>query len=110
MLADNPQLLKPLLSLAQQAGIAIMEVYREEDPQIELKADNTPVTAADLKANEIIVQGLRQLTPEIPIISEELKEVPFAERQKWHQYWLLDHLTALKSLSNAQMNLPLILL
>lgn len=96
MLQDSSQLLKPLLSLAQQAGVAIMEVYREEDPEIEIKADHTPVTKADLQANEIIVQGLQVLTPEIPIISEELTELPFTERKKWTQYWLIDPLDGTK--------------
>lgn len=96
MLQDSSRLLKPLLSLAQQAGVAILEIYREDNPEIEIKSDNTPVTKADLRANEVIVQGLQDLTAEIPIISEELKESPFVERKKWSQYWLIDPLDGTK--------------
>ena len=96
MLDDNSQLLKPLVALAKQAGIAIMKVYEAGDPKIQIKADKTPVTEADLLANDIIVQGLKALTPEIPVVSEELAEVPFAQRKEWQRYWLIDPLDGTK--------------
>jgi 3'(2'), 5'-bisphosphate nucleotidase len=96
MLTDYSSLLNPLQHLAQAAGHAILEQYQKETTQVTLKDDNTPLTAADLIANQIIITGLQQLTAQIPIISEETHTLPFAERQKWSQYWLIDPLDGTK--------------
>ena len=56
------------------------------------KRDDSPLTAADLAAHRHLMEGLAQLTPELPRLSEEDAEIPFAERQAWHRYWLLDPL------------------
>lgn len=62
------------------------------------KNDLSPVTEADLKAHQIIIESLKQLTPEIPILSEELNPMPlFEERKKWATYWLIDPLDGTKS-------------
>ena len=96
MTDDISQLLKPLFALAQQSGEAIMEIYRQGETEIHIKADHTPVTQADIVANEIIVRGLQTLTPNIPILSEELLATPFVERSKWQRYWLIDPLDGTK--------------
>jgi 3'(2'), 5'-bisphosphate nucleotidase len=91
MLDDYTHLLKPVLALAQQAGAAVLQIYHQEVKiEVTLKADHTPVTAADLKSHEILVAGLQKLTPGIPVLSEESAMVPFAQRQTWQQYWLID--------------------
>jgi len=75
------------LEAALQAGPAILDVYRR-DFAVAFKADCSPLTAADTAAHEIIEQRLRPLG--LPILSEESREVPFAERASWDRYWLVD--------------------
>jgi 3'(2'), 5'-bisphosphate nucleotidase len=64
----NP-LLMQIGALARSAGDAIMTVYRQ-DFDVEVKADHSPLTAADLAAQKVIVAGLAQLDPVLPIVSE----------------------------------------
>ncbi len=79
------------LGIARQAGQKILEIYNSEFA-IEHKHDNTPLTTADLAADQIIRQELKQLTPDIPILTEESETPPFEERQRWYRYWLVDPL------------------
>ncbi|WP_218813766.1 3'(2'),5'-bisphosphate nucleotidase CysQ [Rickettsiella endosymbiont of Dermanyssus gallinae] len=88
-------LLSNVVSLAKQAGKQILSIYHS-DFTVEYKADKSPVTAADMAAHQTISQGLKQLTPEIPILSEELTTTDFAERQHWQRYWLIDPLDGTK--------------
>ena len=81
-----------IIDIAHQAGEAIMAVYRRDDFDIETKGDNSPLTAADLAANRVIVDGLRALTPDIPILSEEGKEIAWDARRGWTRFWLVDPL------------------
>ncbi|MEM1243895.1 MAG: 3'(2'),5'-bisphosphate nucleotidase CysQ [Pseudomonadota bacterium] len=90
-------ILPDLIQLAKQAGKAIMEVYQQKTPvDVKIKADKTPVTQADLIAHQVIKNKLQQLTPEIPILSEEAANIDFSERKKWHTYWLIDPLDGTK--------------
>lgn len=90
-------LLTSVITLAQQAGEKILAIYqRNEKTAIKIKTDNSPVTAADLIAHEIINKGLKQLTPELPILSEESAAIPFNERKQWQRYWLIDPLDGTK--------------
>ncbi|KZN58515.1 3'(2'),5'-bisphosphate nucleotidase CysQ [Pseudoalteromonas luteoviolacea] len=82
--------LEPCIELAQLAGKAIMAIYQKEDIGQQEKSDHTPVTAADLAANEVLLSGLTALAPEIPIMSEETPIPPLDQRQSWQRYWLLD--------------------
>ncbi len=77
--------------LARTAGDAILAIYRE-DFSVTRKSDDSPVTAADLAAHHLIVDGLTRLTPEIPVVSEEGVIPPAAERAAWNRYWLVDPL------------------
>lgn len=88
---DLKELLSPVIQVAYQAGKAIMEVY-DSGYLIEEKSDNTPVTEADMAANKIIESSLKELTPHLPILTEETKPTPFSERQTWPRYWLIDPL------------------
>ena len=83
--------LEAVRNLASMAGEKILEVYQTEF-SVEDKADKTPVTQADLAANEIILAGLKALTPDIPVLSEEDSIPDFSERSKWQRYWLVDPL------------------
>ncbi len=80
-----------LLDIARAAGRAILEVYHQ-DFSVDEKADESPLTAADLASHRIIVAGLRQLEADTPILSEEGAETPFATRRQWRRYWLIDPL------------------
>ncbi|WKE65927.1 3'(2'),5'-bisphosphate nucleotidase CysQ [Gallaecimonas kandeliae] len=89
----NPEpLLDDVIALAQLAGEAIMPWFRSEELITEQKADDSPVTNADIAANKVILKGLKALTPDIPILSEESGHRPFAERRLWQAYWLVDPL------------------
>ena len=84
-------------SIAVEAGRAIMEIYENTtDLEIQSKADQSPLTIADQKSNEIICDGLDLLNERYPIISEENKEVPYSERCQYESYWLVDPLDGTK--------------
>ncbi|MTH47048.1 3'(2'),5'-bisphosphate nucleotidase CysQ [Intestinirhabdus alba] len=89
-------MLEQICQLARSAGDAIMQVYEGASPiEIASKADDSPVTAADLAAHAVIVAGLQALTPAIPVLSEE--DPPAWEvRQRWQRYWLVDPLDGTK--------------
>lgn len=84
-------LLAPVVELARTAGERIMEVYRS-DFAVAHKDDRSPLTEADMAAHDIIVAGLKLLTPHIPVLSEEDAVVAFAERRNWPWFWLVDPL------------------
>jgi len=88
-------LIHSVKSIAVEAGSAIMDVYHA-DYDIQIKADKSPVTEADKKANTIITNNLNQLTPNIPTLSEEGRNIPFSERAKWKYFWLIDPLDGTK--------------
>lgn len=84
-------LIDPVIRLAESAGESILAIY-DAGFEVTDKADNTPLTDADLAAHTTIVEGLARLTPEIPVLSEESTSIPFKERQQWDRYWLIDPL------------------
>lgn len=88
---DLKELLDPVIQIAYQAGKVIMEIY-DAGFAVEEKSDHTPVTEADVAANNIIESSLRELTPHLPILTEEAKPIPYSERKKWQRYWLIDPL------------------
>jgi 3'(2'), 5'-bisphosphate nucleotidase len=89
---DNPsQLLGPVIDCAAEAGRKIMQVYTT-DFAVTHKDDLTPLTHADLAAHQTICEGLRRLTPDLPMLSEESAHIPFGERAAWRRYWLIDPL------------------
>ncbi len=89
MMSDE-KLLNIALDSAKKAGVEVMKYYRDKSFTAELKADESPVTSADIAANDILMDQLKTLTPDIPIISEEVGTVALAQREKWDRYWLLD--------------------
>ena len=91
------ELLKDIEALAIKAGEAILEIYESGDFDVNHKADDSPLTKADLASHNVIVAGLAALTPEIPILSEESASIPFEERQTWDKYWLVDPLDGTKA-------------
>jgi 3'(2'), 5'-bisphosphate nucleotidase len=89
-------MLEQICLLAREAGDAIMHVYTGAAPlDVAHKSDDSPVTAADIAAHQVIVKGLNQLTPDVPVLSEE--DPPGWEvRQHWQRYWLVDPLDGTK--------------
>ena len=85
-----------LINLSKKAGEAIIEIYDSDDFETEIKADNSPLTKADKASNEIIIEELKNRYPEIPILSEEEKEIPYEERKDWQYFWLVDPLDGTK--------------
>ena len=92
-------LIEPVVALARDAGHAILEVY-STDFDVQEKEDASPLTQADLAAHRRISAGLKSLTPDIPIISEESGLPEFSERQRWHRYWIVDPLDGTKEFVN----------
>jgi 3'(2'), 5'-bisphosphate nucleotidase len=88
---DPCELLQPAIAVAISAGRRILEIY-EAGFSVEHKGDETPLTEADMAAHAIIDDGFAEYTPELPIVSEESANIPFAQRVAWHRYWLVDPL------------------
>jgi len=85
--------------IALEAGDAIMKIY-QKDFHIEYKDDNSPLTEADKKSNEIICNNLKKLYPNIPILSEENKKIPYETRKDWNYYWCIDPIDGTKEFVN----------
>ncbi len=77
--------------IARRAGEAILEIYGEAF-EVSEKEDASPLTQADLASHRIITDALSELTPDIPVLSEESTFVPWEERRHWRRYWLVDPL------------------
>lgn len=88
-----------IVSITKKAGEAILKIY-EQDFDVEKKSDNSPLTLADKNSNDVIMQGLREFYPQIPIISEESKQIPYAARQDWKYVWMVDPLDGTKEFIN----------
>lgn len=81
---------------ALEAGAAIMNVYTDPnaDFEIERKADNSPLTIADKRSNEVIMRRLSTLP--YPVLSEEGKAIPAEKRMGWKNLWVVDPLDGTK--------------
>ncbi len=82
------------IKAALYAGKEILEVYQTDDFKVKLKSDDSPLTIADKRAHKVIEQQLAKTN--IPVLSEEGKNIPFDERSKWKLYWLVDPLDGTK--------------
>lgn len=91
MLPLNEHLLNQVLLIAYQAGKHLQRFYQQQ-VEVRIKEDNTPVTEADLFVSRFLTEKLRALFPNVPVLSEENCRIPFAERQYWQEYWLIDPL------------------
>ncbi len=90
MLMTLPEI-ERINQIARQAGTAILEVY-EQPFEVTEKADQSPLTQADLASHRAITESLARLTPDIPVLSEESAVTPWEERRRWRRYWLVDPL------------------
>ena len=89
---------KKIISIAKKAGDAILEIYHHADfsKVVDFKGDNSPLTLGDKASHEVIMEELSVLHPEIPIISEEGKDIPYEQRKSYDTFWLIDPLDGTK--------------
>ena len=80
-----------VIALARAAAAEILAVYDSEFA-VQHKDDRSPLTAADLASHRCIAAGLQALTPDIPLLSEESKDLDIAARRQWPRFWLVDPL------------------
>jgi 3'(2'), 5'-bisphosphate nucleotidase len=88
---DLPALAEALLPIALRAGAAIMQIY-DAGFTVQRKDDDSPLTLADLESQRVIIEGLKRITPDLPVLAEESAAAPWAERQTWRELWVVDPL------------------
>jgi len=91
--------LPAVLDLARHAGDRILAIYHNP-VTVQRKEDSTPLTEADLAAHHTLIEGLTILTPSLPVLSEESKNISFEERCRWRRYWLIDPLDGTREFIN----------
>ncbi|WP_406732401.1 3'(2'),5'-bisphosphate nucleotidase CysQ [Vibrio scophthalmi] len=84
--------LPAVIDIARTAGQLILDIYQTKQYEAYTKSDSTPVTSADLAAHKFIVEKLSELTPDIPVLSEEAADISLEQRSQWNRYWLVDPL------------------
>ncbi len=84
------ELLEIAKDAATKAGVEVLQIYDKGDFESFEKEDNSPVTSADYRSNEIIMEILQEQTPNIPIMSEEIELASLKDRSNWTRYWLID--------------------
>lgn len=89
-----------IIGLCEKAASAVLEIYATGNANIRDKKDSSPLTDADLLSNRIITDGLKDLYPDIPVISEENKIISHKIRKTWKYCWLLDPLDGTREFIN----------
>jgi len=90
-------LLEKVIEICTRAGEAILEVYNSSaELAVDTKADDSPVTAADLAAHAVLAPALAALIDGVPVLSEEQEMPSFGERSRWQRYWIVDPLDGTK--------------
>lgn len=87
-------LLRLAIQSAEQASKEILSVYNSSDFQVDRKGDNSPLTLADQKSHDVIEALLKET--DLPILSEEGKNIPYETRKDWKHFWLIDPLDGTK--------------
>src|SRR5690554_7983562 len=88
-------ILSEVIRIADEASEKALHIY-QSDFKVNYKEDQSPITAADTASHDIIVKGLRNLTRDIPVLSEEGAEIPWEERKHWRRFWLIDPIDGTK--------------
>ncbi len=91
----NEEVISKLINISKKAGEAILEVYNSEI-DVQYKQDKSPVTEADRRSHDIIFEELKSIYRDIPILSEEGRDIPYQERKNWEYFWLVDPLDGTK--------------
>lgn len=87
--------LEKLIDIAAEAGAAISDVYHTAF-EVSYKEDRSPLTMADQRSHAIILSRLTELSPRLPVLSEEGRDIPYKERKRWEYFWLVDPLDGTK--------------
>ncbi|WP_028783978.1 3'(2'),5'-bisphosphate nucleotidase CysQ [Thalassobacillus devorans] len=87
--------MQKIIEASLEAGKEIMKIYNT-DFEVEYKEDESPLTLADQRSHEIIKEVLQTNYPDIPILSEEGKHLPYEERKQWKEFWLVDPIDGTK--------------
>lgn len=90
----NNLLLETAIKASLDAGKRIMEIYENEDFEVDFKGDDSPLTKADLASHDIIISYLKET--DIPVLSEEGKDTPYEKRKLWSQLWIVDPIDGTK--------------
>lgn len=94
--------LQKIIDIARRVGDVIMPYHgNQEKLAPEAKADNTPLTLADLAAHDVVMHGLNEFST-LPILSEEGRHLSFAERSEWDRYWLVDPIDGTRAFIRAE--------
>jgi len=88
-------ILPEVIKVADEASDRVLHIY-QSDFKVSYKEDESPITAADIASHEIIVRGLRNISRDIPILSEEGIAAPWEERRHWRRFWLIDPIDGTK--------------
>lgn len=90
------KLLNEVVTIAVNAGQAIMVVYADKSIEVTSKSDASPLTQADLASDRVISAGLTALDLGWPLLSEESAQIPYEARKNWDRFWLIDPLDGTK--------------
>ena len=86
-----------VVDLVREAGRATMVYYDGNvSADVREKEDRSPVTLADEVAHGILLEGLRRIDPDTPVVSEEAEAADFESRRSWRRFWLVDPLDGTK--------------
>ena len=95
---NNQEVILDILNIAIDAGKEILKIYKKNF-NVDLKADNSPITEADINSNNLIKKRLIEIEKNIPILTEE-SLVNWETRRVWKKYWLIDPLDGTKEFIN----------
>lgn len=90
----SQEFLKIAVSAALEAAKEILKIYHSDDFEVLLKSDDSPLTKADLVSHRVIESYLKSTN--IPILSEEGKDISYDERKKWTRLWIVDPIDGTK--------------
>ncbi|GLQ05818.1 3'(2'),5'-bisphosphate nucleotidase CysQ [Sneathiella chinensis] len=92
---DRPSVTENLVRIAIEAGEKILAIYNQ-DFDVQTKNDASPVTEADVAAEKVILSGLKDLTPDIPVLAEESVAAGHSPDLSGGVFWLVDPLDGTK--------------
>ncbi|MEO2072869.1 MAG: 3'(2'),5'-bisphosphate nucleotidase CysQ [Zunongwangia sp.] len=88
------ELLKMAVEASLKAGGKIIEIYENDDFEVDFKGDDSPLTKADIASHNVIMDFLKETG--IPVLSEEGRDIPYEERKNWEQLWIVDPIDGTK--------------
>ena len=90
---DFKKITESLIDTFNYAGKESIRLYNE-GLKIEIKDDKSPVSNGDIRVNELLSKKIYDLTPSIPIISEETVNLSIKNKSK--VFWLIDPIDGTK--------------